>query len=99
MMDRWFRWLEAIPLKEIKTEDFVSVFIREWVSRYDVPLHLTCDRGTQFTSDLLRAVTSLLRTKIIHTKVYVATLKQNLKEMQPQLFYWKRKGILFTNQR
>lgn len=69
-IDRWTRWPEAIPLTGIKAEEISTAFIREWVARHGIPLYLTCDRGTQFTSELFSEITKLLGTKIIHTTAY-----------------------------
>lgn len=69
-IDRWTRWPEAVPLVEIKAEDVSAAFVREWVARHGVPLYLTCDRGTQFTSEMFEEITKLLGTHVIHTTAY-----------------------------
>ena len=70
MIDRWSRWPEAIPLTDIRAETIATAFVREWVSRYGPPRKLTCDRGSQFTSELFRSVNHLLGTSVIHTTAY-----------------------------
>ena len=45
VVDRFIRWLEAIPMADAQTT--------HWISRFGVPTELTSDRGSQFTSGLL----------------------------------------------
>ena len=51
-MDRFTRWLEAIPLTDISTESCASALLRGWIVRFGVLIHITSDQGAQFTSQL-----------------------------------------------
>ena len=51
-MDRWSRWPEAIPVKDISAATCADALIRGWIARFGVPNNLTSDRGAQFTSAL-----------------------------------------------
>ena len=52
MVDRWSRWPEAIPVKDISATTCADALIRGWIARFGVPNNLTSDRGAQFTSAL-----------------------------------------------
>ena len=46
------RWLEAFLLESISTESIADTFICGWVAPFDIPDHITSDRGPQFCSAL-----------------------------------------------
>ena len=48
--DRFTRWVEAIPLKDISAESCVQGFLHGWVERFGVPDDVVADLGAQFTS-------------------------------------------------
>ena len=54
VVDRFTRWMEAIPLKTMTAEDCGRALVDGWVSRYGVPTDLVSDRGRQFVSSLWR---------------------------------------------
>ena len=45
-------WLEAFLLESISTESIADTFICGWVAPFDIPDHITSDRGPQFCSAL-----------------------------------------------
>ena len=51
-VDRFTRWAEAVPIADITTDTVAHAFIATWVSRFDVPLSLTSDRGGQFEANV-----------------------------------------------
>jgi len=53
IIDHASRWLEAVPLTNIRADTCARAFVNEWVCRYGPPAKLHSDRGTQFTSALL----------------------------------------------
>ena len=70
MVDRFTRWPEAVPIRNIETKTVARTFIQNWVARFGVPLSMTSDRGTQFTSELWSAMCNLLGTELHPTTAY-----------------------------
>lgn len=70
IIDRYSRWPEAYPLRDITARTVAKVFVENYVPRFGVPLRITADQGTQFTSVLFHELTSLLGTHKIHTSPY-----------------------------
>ncbi len=70
MIDRCTRWLEAIPLENIAAETVAKAFFEQWIARYGVPLKVTSDRGSQFTSELFKELCQMLGTDHIKTTAY-----------------------------
>ena len=59
-VDRFTRWVEAIPLPDIKTSTVANAFVAGWVARFGVPTRVTTDRGSQFESRLWQELSALL---------------------------------------
>ena len=70
MVDRFSRWPEAVPLKGTDTETCARALVFHWIARFGLPLDITSDRGSQFTSKLWTAIAKLLGTKLHHTTAY-----------------------------
>lgn len=70
MVDRWSRWPEAIPVKDIAATTCADALIRGWIARFGVPSNLTSDRGAQFTSALWAELGKTLAIKNINTTAY-----------------------------
>ncbi|KAL1509078.1 hypothetical protein ABEB36_003876 [Hypothenemus hampei] len=70
MMDRFSRWPEAIPLKDISADTVATAFYTHWIARFGCPKTITTDQGTQFESALFRSLTNLVGAKRIHTTPY-----------------------------
>ena len=69
-VDRFTRWPEAIPIKDIDTETVAKAFIETWISRYGVPVSITSDRGSQFESTLFSKILSVLGIQRFRTASY-----------------------------
>ena len=52
IIDRFTRWPEAIPIPGAKASTCAKALTRHWIARFEVPQHITLDRGAQFTSSL-----------------------------------------------
>ena len=70
IIDRFSRWLEAIPLKDIEASTICRAFFDYWVSRYGSPETLTTDQGSQFESQLFSALLQLIGSNRTRTTAY-----------------------------
>ncbi|GFS77053.1 transposon Tf2-8 polyprotein [Trichonephila clavipes] len=70
MIDRFSKWPEAQPLKDIAAETVAEAFFSSWVSRFGTPAILTTDRGRQFESSLFKALSKLLGVQKCRTTGY-----------------------------
>lgn len=52
LIDRYSKWPEAIPLKNVEARTIYRAFIDGWISRYGTPETLTTDQGSQFESNI-----------------------------------------------
>ena len=70
IIDRFSRFIHAIPLVGISSEECVSAFIHNWVALFGCPEKIFCDRGTQFTSSLWHEMCRFLGCQIKHSTAY-----------------------------
>ncbi|XP_066950608.1 uncharacterized protein [Macrobrachium rosenbergii] len=64
------RWPEATPVQEATASTCAEALLSSWVSHFDVPDHITTDRGPAFLSELWSALAWLLGTTHHTTKAY-----------------------------
>ena len=62
MIDRFTRWVEAIPISTITTVTLVRTFYTNWVARYGCP-SVVNDQGAQFTSGSFKRFLNLMGTE------------------------------------
>ncbi|GFN87763.1 hypothetical protein PoB_001426900 [Plakobranchus ocellatus] len=70
IIDRTSRWPEVIPLSGTSSTDCAKALIRNWISRFRVPLDITSDRGTQFSSTLWGEIANQLGVQLHRTTAY-----------------------------
>ena len=70
VIDRFSRFIHAIPLVGIFSKECVSAFIHNWVALFDCPEKIFCDRGTQFISSLWHEMCRFLGCQIKHLIAY-----------------------------
>ena len=69
-VDRFTRWVEVVPLCDIRAETVARAFLSGWVSRFGVPSQVTTDRGSQFESGLWRRLSHMLGCGRLRTTSY-----------------------------
>lgn len=69
LVDYGTRYPEAVPLPSIETERVAEAML-DVFSRVGIPEEILSDRGTQFTSDLMKEICRLISVKQIHTTPY-----------------------------
>ncbi|GBM32633.1 Pro-Pol polyprotein [Araneus ventricosus] len=84
-VDRFSRWPEVIPLKDIKAETFAFEFYANWIARFGVPERLTSDQGRLFESRLFREFARLLGVKVVHTTPYHPQANGSVERLHRQL--------------
>jgi len=70
VIDRFTRWTEAIPVKDITSETCARALISEGITRFGVPSDITSVRSAQFTSNLWETVSTLLGIKLHKTTTF-----------------------------
>ena len=103
IVDRFTRWPVAIPIVNITAETVADAFAHGWVATYGVPIAITTDRGSQFSSSIWTQLMKQWGIKTIMTAAYhpeanglVERLHRRLKEAlialsndHPIEWFWK----------
>lgn len=70
IVDRFTRWMEAVPLKDITAETTAKALFTSWIARFCTPSRITTDQSRQFESTLFNELVNLVGAKRIHTTQY-----------------------------
>ena len=70
VVDSYSKWCECIPLRTQEATEVASVLFREIISRYGAPRVLISDRGKNFMSNLVKALSELFEIKRTLTSAY-----------------------------
>lgn len=70
IVDRFTRWPEAIPIKNITADTVANAFFAHWIARFGCPKLITTDQGSQFESALFTSLTRMVGGKRIRTTAY-----------------------------
>lgn len=70
IIDRFTRWPEAIPLKDMSSETVTKALTTHWIARFGTPISITSDQGRQFESHLFRKLIEKFGIKHSRTTAY-----------------------------
>ncbi|BHF75008.1 hypothetical protein SprV_0501810100 [Sparganum proliferum] len=68
-VDRYTRWVEAIPLLNVQAETIVNAFVSRWVAMFGALSTITTDRGARFEFALFQTLLNFLGCTRIRTTV------------------------------
>jgi IS30 family transposase len=66
------KWVEAIPLKKVTSENMVEFVKEHIIYRFGIPQTITTDQGTQFTSSEFREFAESMGIKLLNFSPYYA---------------------------
>lgn len=70
IVDRFSRWPEAFPMRDISAETVAKVLYSGWICRYGSPKIITTDQGSQFEAQLFKALLQFSGTQKMRTTAY-----------------------------
>ena len=84
IIDSFTQWFVAIPILDITANTVCQSFLINWVARFELPLYLTTDKGSQFCSELAANLNSILGINHIRTPAYNPCSNNIVKAMFPR---------------
>ena len=70
IVDRFLRFMNAVPMVGFSAQECTDAFIRHWVAWVDCPHQLFTDRGTQFTSSIWKSMCEYFGSQLHHSTAY-----------------------------
>ena len=70
IIDRFSRYVKAIPIREITAECIVFNLLNSWIYEFGTPEQILSDRGSQFTSTMFKVLCKTLGIKKLYTTAY-----------------------------
>lgn len=67
VIDCFTKWIENFPIRNIKASTIANVFVKQVISRHEIPLEIHTDQGKNFESKIFQGITRLLGIKKTRT--------------------------------
>ena len=85
IVDRFSRWPEAYPLRDMASQSCARDFIQNWLPRFGIPDTLVTDRGSQFVGGAWKELMCSLGISTLQTTAYHPQCNGLVERMHRQL--------------